>query len=62
MDPSLRKPIALLNFEECPGHEENGLHLGIRSVVLGELTEPGCFVDWESLAIMIEEHRMKQQS
>ena len=50
----------ILKSAQYPVHEEDVLHLAIRSVVLGELTEPGCFVDWDSLSKLIDEHRMKQ--
>ena len=54
------KPIARLYFEDCPEQDESVLHLAISIVVLGELSEPGCFVDWDSLSTLLKEHEKEQ--
>ena len=56
-------PIARLYFEDCPEQDEHDvLHLAISTVVLGELSEPGCFVDWDSLSTLLKENGKEQLS
>ena len=56
----LDEPIARLYFEECLEQEKHLLHLAISMVVLGDLSEPGCFVDWDSLSTLLREHKKEQ--
>jgi hypothetical protein len=71
-DNLLEKNVALVHCNECwsiCGHSctdlpENELsdihkdilHLGISSVVLGDLSMFGCFMDWSSMAVLLVQH------
>ena len=53
-------PIALIYFEDFQGQEKDILQLDISSVVLGDISEPGCFVDWASFSALLEKKIMDQ--
>ena len=59
-DPTKKTPIALLYFEELPSQEKGLLKLNLSAVVLGDVSEPGCFVDWSSFSTLLEKHMMEQ--
>ena len=64
-DSDLRKPLAILHVDDCQEKctdisASPILHTALNSVVLGELSEPGCFVDWSSFSALLEQHRLEK--
>jgi hypothetical protein len=52
----------LVNNRELEDINKDIPHLLISSVVLGDLSMPGCFMDWNSLAVLIGQHNVDQLS
>ena len=50
-------PVALLSFETHQVLKDHDVPLlAIEIVVLGDLSEEGCFVDWAAVSIVLEKH------
>ena len=48
---------ALQQIESASIGPSNTLHLDIGMIVLGDLSMPGCYVDWAAVKIMLAEQR-----
>ena len=56
-------PVALLCFEAQQVLEDPDVPvLAIDLVVIGDLTEEGCFVDWAALSMVLDKHSQEQFS
>ena len=54
-------PVALLYFEAHRVLEHSDVpHFAVELVVLGDLSESGCYVDWAALSMALDKHKQKQ--